>query len=34
MIKTDSTTASASALSQFVFVNNRFDELKRLVPTK
>jgi serine/threonine-protein kinase len=33
MIKT-AFSASASALSQFVFVNNWFDELKRLVPTK
>jgi serine/threonine-protein kinase len=34
MIKNGPTSANAPALSQFVFVNNWFDELKRLVPTK
>jgi serine/threonine-protein kinase len=34
MIKNGPTSASSSALSQFVFVNNWFDELKRLLPTK
>jgi hypothetical protein len=34
MIKTGTTSASLSALSQLVFVNNWFDELRRLAPAK
>jgi eukaryotic-like serine/threonine-protein kinase len=34
VIKATSTSTSAPALSQFVFVNNWFEELNRLVPTK
>jgi hypothetical protein len=34
MIKNGPTSADAPAVSQFMFVNNWFDELKRLVLTK